>query len=88
MTQTEIETWVAAQDWSLRDAEIARKTGLSQTTVRNRRMKAGITKGAVSYRKSKWADVDWSKTDTEIAKERGVSRQCAQQYRKRFASKP
>ena len=51
-------------------------------------MKAGIAKGAVSYRVSKWADADWSKTDTEIAKERGVSRQCAQQYRKRFAPKP
>jgi len=84
MTQEQIKQWVSEQDWTLRDAEIARLTGLSHTVVRNRRRKAGIAKGSVSKRKSKWDDVDWSKSDIEIAHDRCVTRQCVNAYRKRL----
>jgi hypothetical protein len=85
MTQKQIKDWVSQQDWTLRDAEIARLTGLSQTVVRNRRMKAGIAKGSVSKRKSKWDDVDWSRSDIEIAHDRCVTRQCVNAYRQKNA---
>lgn len=85
MTQQDIKNWTAAQDWSLRDSEIARRTGVRYATVRNRRQRADIPPGKSSYYKSKWSDVDWSKSDSTLAKERGVTRQCVNQYRKRFA---
>lgn len=85
MTQQQIKQWVSEQDWTLRDAEIARMTGLSQTVVRNRRRRAGIEKGSISKRKSKWQDVDWSQSDNAIATSRGVTRQCVNAYRQRFS---
>lgn len=84
MTQQQIKQWVSEQDWTLRDAEIARINGVNQTVVRNRRRKAGIPKGCISTRKSKWDDVDWSQSDNAIAALRGVSRQCVNFYRKRY----
>lgn len=84
MTQQDIKNWTAAQDWSLRDSEISRQTGVRYATVRNRRQQAHIPPGKASSFKSKWCGVDWSKPDSTIAKERGVTRQCVNQYRKRF----
>lgn len=88
MKHTEIAEWVAAQDWSLRDVEIARLTGVNPMTVRLRRLKAGIPLGkrTLTSKPSKWSGVDWSKSNAEIAAERGVSRQCVSLYRKRFAA--
>jgi hypothetical protein len=87
MKHEDIKKWVAEQNWNLRDAEIARQTGLSHTTVRQRRMQAGIPKGKKSLlvRSSTWDDVDWTQGDSVIAKSRGVSRQCVNQYRKKFS---
>jgi hypothetical protein len=87
MKHEDIKKWVAEQNWNLRDAEIARQTGLSHTTVRQRRMQAGIPKGKKSLlvRSSAWDGVDWTQGDSVIAKSRGVSRQCVNQYRKKFS---
>jgi hypothetical protein len=87
MNRTEIKEWVEAQDWSFRDTEIARKTGIPLFTVRSRRIKAGIPKGTISTRPGKWADVDWTKPDAAIAAERNVTRQCVNFYRKRYAQR-
>lgn len=88
MTHQEIKEWTAAQDWTLRDIEIARLTGVAYSVVRDRRISAGIPRGkrTLTPRPSKWAGVNWSKSNAEIMAERGVSRQCVSLYRKRFAA--
>lgn len=87
MTHEDIKQWVAAQDWNLRDSEIARQTGVPYGVVRKRRMTAGIARGKTSLlvRRSTWDNVDWTRSNKEICAERGVSRQCVSAYRKRFA---
>lgn len=88
MTHHEIKEWTAVQDWSLRDIEIARLTGVAYSVVRSRRISAGIPNGkrTLTPKQSKWRGVDWSKSNAEIMAERGVSRQCVSLYRKRFAN--
>jgi DNA-binding CsgD family transcriptional regulator len=71
MTQKYIKEWVASQDWSKSDAEIASITRVAYQTVRARRITAGI------FRRSEppeWTlDQDWSLCDAEIARQRGMA---------------
>ena len=72
MTQKYIKEWVASQDWSKSDTEIAHITGVSNTTVRARRIAAGIIKEKPEL--PDWAlTQDWSLCDAEIARQRGVA---------------
>jgi hypothetical protein len=71
MTQKYIKEWVASQDWSKSDAEIARINGISYSTVRSRRVNAGIIKE--KSEPPNWAlNQDWSLCDAKIARQHGI----------------
>jgi hypothetical protein len=66
----------AAVDWSLRDADIARRLGVSRERVRQVRKGKGLPPSSeIGRHPHDWNAVDWSKTDGEIARRLGMTPQ-------------
>jgi hypothetical protein len=66
----------AGVDWSLRDADIARRLGVSRERVRQVRKGKGLPPSSeIGRHPHDWNAVDWSKTDGEIARRLGMTPQ-------------